>query len=580
MDAAPGGGAVRTPFEMAADWLDPPGGGVEQFYDDPVGFAEQCLRWPEGQSLTAYQARYMRRLVEHKRIAVRGPHGLGKTACNAILILWFALTRDARGVDWKIITTASTWRQLEEYLWPEMHTKWVPRLKWQIIGRDPFTTGELQKLRLRLRHGHAVAVACEDPAKIEGAHADSLLYIYDEAKTIPAATFEASMGAFSGAGEDTEQEAYALVTSTPGEPIGTFYEIHARRPGYERYEAIHVSKQELIEAGRMSEEFVEEMASRFGRDSSAFQNRVEGEFATGEADGLIPLRWVQEANDRWLDWARGELDLSEQELLEKRHVVHSARSPMPGVHGLVLDHDEMYARSLTSMGLDIADSGGDRTVAALRWGNVIGEIRRMPRADPAQTADYVGHALNTVEGAPCVVLDAVGVGAGTSANLRKEGVFTIAFRGSEKTDFKDESGEMLFERVRSAAYWHLRDLLDPNYGHEVCLPPDDLLTADLTAPRWKTGPNGRVQVEPKVEVQERLGRSPDTGDAVVMAFWYGAVGVASPPILKRRVSPMAPLRHTAQGVRMGTGRPGALARAVARERGDEGSVRQVGPIGW
>jgi hypothetical protein len=60
-------------------------------------------------------------LVKHHRVAARGPHGLGKTTLASWVVIWFALTRD--GDDWKVITTASAWRQLEKFLWPEIH-KW------------------------------------------------------------------------------------------------------------------------------------------------------------------------------------------------------------------------------------------------------------------------------------------------------------------------------------------------------------------------------------------------------------------------------------------------------------------------
>src|SRR5271154_627495 len=232
------------PLAFAADILDPPGGGVEVYYDDPVGFAENCIRWGENEGLTEYQKANLRRLVKNGRLCVRAPHGAGKTTTNAVAILWFALTRDARGVDWKIITTASAWRQLEKYLWPEVR-KWSMRLRWGVIGRGPFAQTEMMRLGLRLPHGEAVAVACEDPATIEGAHADSLLYVYDEAKTIPAETFDASEGAFSGAGEETSQEALALACSTPGAPAGRFYDIQSRKVGFEDWTVVHVTKEEL-----------------------------------------------------------------------------------------------------------------------------------------------------------------------------------------------------------------------------------------------------------------------------------------------------------------------------------------------
>jgi hypothetical protein len=66
----------------------------------------------------------------------------------------------------------------------------------------------------------------------------------------------------------------------------------------------------------------------------------------------------------------------------------------------------------------------------------------------------------------------------------------------------------------------MRELLDPAFGSTVALPPDDLLTGDLTAPRrGKMTSGGKLTVESKLDIRKRLGRSTDDGDAVVMAFF-------------------------------------------------------------
>lgn len=62
-------------------------------------------------------------------------------------------------------------------------------------------------------------------------------------------------------------------------------------------------------------------------------------------------------------------------------------------------------------------------------------------------------------------------------------------------------------------------MLDPSSGSEVCLPDDDMLLGDLSAPQWKVLSGGKIQVESKEEITRRLGRSTDDGDAVVQAFW-------------------------------------------------------------
>jgi hypothetical protein len=156
-------------------------------------------------------------------------------------------------------------------------------------------------------------------------------------------------------------------------------------------------------------------------------------------------------------------------------------------------------------------------VIALRYGQAIRELRRFSRQDTMQTTGQVAGIL-TAHGGSAVV-DVIGIGAGVVDKLREDGRAVEAFNSSEATQHRDISGELGFVNKRSAAWWYLRELLDPANGHCTALPPDDLLTGDLTAPHWRITSGGRVQVESKDEIRKRLGRSTDDGDAVVMSFW-------------------------------------------------------------
>src|SRR5438128_2238973 len=131
----------RNPWAHAlAEFDEPEPGPAAAYRDRPADFARDLIRWPIGQSLTAYQTDALYGLVETGRLALRGPHGLGKTTLAAIVILWFSLTRDASGDDWKLPTTASAWRQLQHFLWPEVH-KWARLLRWDLLRREPFVKG-------------------------------------------------------------------------------------------------------------------------------------------------------------------------------------------------------------------------------------------------------------------------------------------------------------------------------------------------------------------------------------------------------------------------------------------------------
>lgn len=436
--------------------------------------------WPKDESVTPYQAEVAAALVSEGRAAVRGPHGLGKSALAALVILWFATTRDAAGIDWKVLTTASAWRQLVSYLWPEVHL-WSRRLRWDRLGREPFDSRtELLNTMLRLSCGQAFGGASDDPALLEGAHARSLLVVFDEAKSIPAGTWEALEGALSGTGE-----ALALAVSTPGSPSGVFYDIHARKTGYEDWWVRHVTLDEAVAAKRINPSWAQARARQWGKGSAVYQNRVLGEFARGDETAVIPLDWVEAANDRWQAWKE------------------SGESPGP----------------LTDLGVDVARTGADRTVLALKHADVISELRSYARSDTMETT---GHAVGILEAHPGAVpvVDVIGIGAGVVDRLREQGYWrTVAFNASASTHRRDATGELGFANCRSAAWWRLRELLDPSGTPVLCLPPDDMLTGDLVAPRYGVTSAGRILVEGKDEIRKRIGRSTDAGDAVVMACW-------------------------------------------------------------
>jgi hypothetical protein len=149
----------------------------QQYRNDPVAFVHDCLYWDDGKGPSFYQDEIIGGLPEWKRAAIRGPHGLGKTAMMAWKTWWWALTRD--GLDWKCPSTASSWNQLIKYLWPEIH-KWSKKVRWDKVGRAaPDRVHELQTLALKLGTGEAFAVTSDQPELIEGCHADHLLFLYD-----------------------------------------------------------------------------------------------------------------------------------------------------------------------------------------------------------------------------------------------------------------------------------------------------------------------------------------------------------------------------------------------------------------
>jgi len=466
-----------------------------RYQSDPAAFARECVHWPTDQALALYQADVMGQLVEARRLAVRSPHGAGKTTTAALLALWYALTRDGH-TDWKVVTTASAWRHLSRYLWPEVR-KGARRLRWDAIGRPPLVDGrELLMMALQLETGSAFAVASDQPWAIEGAHAASLLYIFDEAKTIPEDTWDAAEGAFAGAGD---AEALALAISTPGDTAGRFYDIHRRASGYADWSVRHVTLAEAVAAGRISQEWDDARAAQWGVGSGVYQNRVLGEFAAADESSVIPLAWVEAAVERWL---------------------------------ALRDGGELETGELTCVSLDVADGGEDRSMMADRRGVVISALVDVTQPEPGMTMELAGLVVARTRGGGTAVVDSIGVGAGVVSRLREQGVRVMAFNAAEGTDRLDASGEFGFRNRRSAAWWGLRERLHPESGDGIALPDDARLIGDLTAPRWSVTSSGKIAVEGKDDIGRRLKRSTDSGDAVVMAFWdepgQGSVPMGTP----------------------------------------------------
>jgi hypothetical protein len=486
-----------------------------EWHDDPVGFCRDCIVWPKKTELAEYQAEELLTVQRDRRLAVRAPHGTGKTTSEALLVLWFVVTREAAGLDWKAVTTAGAWRQLERYLWPEVHL-WARRLRWDRLGMPAWSErNELLQLSINLRHGQAFAVASSDPALIEGAHAESLLYIFDESKAIDAGVFDAAEGAFAGPGE-----VFALACSTPGEPAGRFYDMHMRKPGLEDWSTLHITLERAITAGRIDRHWADQRARQWGEYSAVYQNRVLGEFASSEADSIMPLAWVEAAVERGRAWQDAGAELG----------------------------------PITHLGVDVAREGRDKTVLAPRYGDVIGPLRRFTHAPTTQTTGFVAQVLRANPDCRPIV-DDIGVGGGVVDQLREQGFKkTFPFKGSSKSLRKDRTGELEFLNTRAAAWWHLREQLDPAYNPTLALPDDDELIGDLTAPHWEVTSTGKIKVEDKKDIKERIGRSPDAGDAVVQACFdasrgEGAVWMEWLQLMKEKRETSADLEREAKDAR-------------------------------
>ena len=429
------------------------------YHDKPVAFVHDFFEFPQGEGPTEYQKEALTHLIEKRRVSLRGPHGLGKTALAAWTILWFGATRP---IDTKIPTTASAWRQLEKFLWPEIR-KWHRLCDWDTWANMGGTVPEMFTLKMKVGEGcEAFALASDQAALIEGAHGANLLYVFDESKAIPVETWDAAEGAFATG------DAYWLAVSTPGERGGRFFDIHRKAPGLEDWWARHIKLSEAVEAGRINADWAEARRRQWGEESPVYQARVLGEFPEQESDALISLAWITAAREQ-----------------------------------------EIEPDGEPNVGVDIARFGTDDSVMFGRQGDVVMGAEVWHGNDTMYSAGRIksqGWDAN---------VDDIGVGSGVVDRL-KEQKFTVTGInvGSSARDKEH------FMNLRAELYWNLRirfkdGKIDLSRISQAVY---DRLSGELTSIKYKYTSKGQIKIEAKQEMKKRIGRSPDLADALMIAF--------------------------------------------------------------
>lgn len=222
----------------------------------------------------------------------------------------------------------------------------------------------------------------------------------------------------------------------------------------------------------------------------------EGDFKTGLAANplqVIPTAWARAAQERW-------------KKLQSEGFV-------PNV-------------PMTAMGVDPSRGGRDSTVIVPRFGDYVPEIIEYPGKAVPDGHVAAGYMVAHHRDNATVIVDVIGYGA-SAYDSAKLSLPCVPFNASEKSLRRDSSGKFGFVNKRAAAYWHLREMLDPDSDYEVALPDNSRLRQELCAPTFKVVKTG-IQIEPKDSIKERIGRSPDMADGVVYAFHV-------PHLPKRRV---------------------------------------------
>jgi hypothetical protein len=465
------------------------GAAITDAFDDltraQVNYADDPVRWAGERGkvyLWSKQREILESVRDNRRTAVHACHSVGKSFVASVAACWW-IDAHPPGEAF-VLSSAPTAAQVRAVLWRSInrvHTNaQLPGRCNQVEMFLPTVAGREELVAIGRKPSE------HSEAAFQGVHARYVLVILDEGSGVPQALWDDTESIASNA------NARVLAIGNPDLTSGPFAD--ACKPD-SAFNVIHVSyrhspavtgeevPQHILEE-LISPEWVEDRRRAWGEDSALFQAKCLGEFPKGSAD---PWRVISEEDAAQCRYKDAEYE------------------------------DDPDAVRIG--GIDVG-GGGDRTVIVERTGIAVGRVASFSDRDPMKTVGQLVHHIEAWDLSK-VRIDVAGIGWGVAGRLRE----VLKERGSRCTvqyvNFANKSGQpKRFLNVRAEAWWNGRELSRTRAWSLAGL--DDDAIAELTMPRYEVvDSSGKVKIEKKDDIRERLGRSPDIADALLLAFYDG-----------------------------------------------------------
>jgi hypothetical protein len=485
---------------------------------DPLGWAEDKLgvpKWRLKWSLTpggvydkhawdgdtdplelAFDA-----IAKWQDVAIESATGTGKSYGVAILILWFL----ACFPNSQVYTFAPKEAQLELFIWRAMGDLWPAFSK-------HFPQATLTHLTIRMRgdpndnnwaaFGYPVGLKAGEAVstKASGMHAEHQLLVYEETPGIDPAVMAA------GKNTNTAPHNMRIAIGNPNHQLDTLHQMAQE----ENVVAIRISALDhpnvvgndaSLIPGATSVKFVTERLAEYGATDPLYLARTRGISPEQAANALIRLEWIRRA--------------------QARYVLRQKNGTLPTF--------------VTGKGVDVANSEhGDEAAICDFAENVAIRVESFP----CPNANLLGEAVvieskaNRYNHPPLpgsrIGIDNIGVGAGAVNEAYRLKCFVQAImaggkpidraaKGPDGQTYEWAADANKFRNLRAQMYWQVREDLRNDRTDMI---PDEELTQELVVVTFSDN-DKIVTIEPKDEIKEKLpkGRSPNKGDAYVMANW-------------------------------------------------------------
>jgi phage terminase large subunit len=481
---------------------------------DPVSYGRNEL----GVGFTDDQERALRTVVDSRRTAIQGSHGIGKTYLLAVLSSWWF---DC----WQqhiCYITAPTWDAAKEKVFAQLK---ILRQRAGLGGRV-METGFIKDEDKNNDPLHFVrTLNAESGEAFQGEHKAPILILLDESPGVPGYIWTSARGLMTGAanrlvavgnptdsntpfGKACKDKNYTVLRISALDHPNIQAELECKTVPYPENDLGLLWLKEMLddeaqatgEPGGGTFEFwsiatlidalngIPVSANPNARKTTYlptgdFEARVLGRFPTQAFEQVIPESWLT--------------DLKPKTILPQW---------------------------IPEIGADIARQGDDRTCIVIRLGPVVLRIIQIRRLDLAVVTGAIVDAINWaaqhVGCNPRAILVRVditgGLGAGPYDFLREQG-FNAEGVNSSNVAFDTEK----FKNRRSELWFSSRDRIYTGDLDLSRLPRDDreTLIRELSLPKYDNDSRGRKIVEEKKVIKKRMGGdSPDVADAFNLAF--------------------------------------------------------------
>ena len=448
------------------------------------------------------------------RVLVRSGHNVGKTFAAGCAVNWFYDSFDPSVV----ITTAPTERDVVDLLWTEV------RLQRRRAGLSEDFIG-LRAPEMRTSDEHwAKGYTARKGESFQGRHRNRMLFVFDEAEGVDPAYWETTNTMFQ------PQEGHAWLCI--GNPTTTTSRAYLEEMAIDKDGA---PKWHVVTLSALDHPNIAAQLAGLPVPVPAAVSVEQIDAWLSDWAEEIPLDEVQATDVRWRDKYFRCGPVAEPRILGRR--------PSAGTFGVWSDSLWQSAvnaslepdpRILPRLGCDVARHGDDFTEIHARWGDCSlsheshnGWTLDRTHARLVELAHQLaGQATRALEtGRQPVspkliplVIDDDGLGGGLTDFLKRDG-YNVCQVGAGTTAarpdlYPNKRSELWFQTAGRARLGKL-DL------HRLSRKTLHELRRQAMTPEWANDNAGRRVVEKKDVTKEKLGRSPDSMDALNLAWYEG-----------------------------------------------------------